>query len=50
MDDPIVFPGQPGASHMHDFFGNETTNAYSTQSSMLAGATNCRIPSDTAGY
>ena len=21
-DDPIVFPGQPGASHLHDFFGN----------------------------
>jgi hypothetical protein len=50
MDDPIVFPGQPGASHMHDFFGNETTNAYSTEASMLAGATNCRVPSDTAGY
>jgi hypothetical protein len=50
MDDPIVFPGQPGASHMHDFFGNKTTNADSTESSMLAGATTCRIPSDTAGY
>jgi hypothetical protein len=50
MDDPIVFPGQPGASHMHDFFGNKTTDANSTQASMLAGATNCRIPSDTAGY
>ncbi len=35
---------------MHDFFGNKTTNAYSTQASMLAGATTCRIPSDTAGY
>ena len=21
-DDPIVFPGQPGASHFHDFFGD----------------------------
>ncbi len=50
MDDPIVFPGQPGASHMHDFFGNKTTSANSTDASMLAGATNCRIPSDTAGY
>jgi hypothetical protein len=50
MDDPILFPGQPGASHMHDFFGNETTNANSTQASMLVGETNCRIPSDTAGY
>ena len=29
-DDPIVYPKQPGASHLHDFFGNETTNAFST--------------------
>jgi hypothetical protein len=50
MDDPILLPGQPGASHRHDFFGNETTNANSTFASMLAGSTNCRIPSDTAGY
>src|SRR5262245_10950844 len=21
MDDPIVFPGQPGMSHMHTFYG-----------------------------
>ena len=29
-DDPIVFPGQPGASHMHTFMGNTTTNAATT--------------------
>jgi hypothetical protein len=29
-DDPIVFPGQPGASHLHQFFGNMTANANST--------------------
>ncbi|MDP9299837.1 MAG: DUF1996 domain-containing protein, partial [Actinomycetota bacterium] len=50
MDDPIVFPGQPGASHMHDFFGNKTTDAASTLESMLAGRTTCRAASDTAGY
>lgn len=50
MDDPIVFPGRPGASHMHDFFGNESVNAFSTMASMLAGQTTCRVPSDTAGY
>lgn len=50
MDDPIVFPNQPGVSHMHDFFGNKTAGANSTVDSMLAGATTCRIPSDTAGY
>lgn len=49
-DDPIVVPGQPGASHSHDFFGNVTVDAFSTMETMLAGDTTCRIPSDTAGY
>ena len=40
-DDPIVALGQPGAAHKHDFFGNRTTNAFSTYTSLLAGATNC---------
>ena len=29
-DDPIVFPGQPGASHLHMFFGNTAAAAAST--------------------
>src|SRR5215211_780113 len=49
-DDPIVFPSQPGASHLHDFYGNTGVNAFSTFETMLAGETNCRVPSDTAGY
>jgi hypothetical protein len=49
-DDPIVFPGQPGASHSHDFFGNKTTNAYSTYDSLVGQATSCGNPSDTAAY
>lgn len=49
-DDPIVFPGVPGGSHLHDFFGNTTVDAHSTLDSMLAGPTTCRVPSDTAGY
>jgi len=28
-DDPIVFPNQPGASHLHMFFGNTRADAYS---------------------
>src|SRR5204863_3050651 len=49
MDDPIVFPGQPGASHMHDFFCNKATDAFSTYAQMIAAPTSC--PSgDTAGY
>ncbi len=34
-DDPLVFPGQPGASHLHTFFGNTDTNAFSTTDSIL---------------
>lgn len=33
-DDPIVYPGQPGASHLHTFFGNTMANANSTYSSL----------------
>ncbi|HEX6707040.1 MAG TPA: DUF1996 domain-containing protein [Albitalea sp.] len=33
-DDPIVYPGQPGRSHLHTFFGNAGTNAYSTAESI----------------
>jgi Domain of unknown function (DUF1996) len=29
-DDPIVFPGQAGASHLHEFFGNRQTRAATT--------------------
>src|SRR3712207_8279726 len=33
-DDPIVYPGAPGAAHSHDFFGNSSTNAHSTHESL----------------
>jgi hypothetical protein len=49
-DDPIVYPGQPGASHLHNFYGNSTTNAYSTVASMRNGATTCHLLEDRAGY
>lgn len=49
-DDPIVFPGQPGASHEHQFTGNRSTNANSTYDSMQAAATSCLLPGDKAGY
>ena len=29
-DDPIVYPGQPGKSHLHQFYGNTGANASST--------------------
>jgi hypothetical protein len=49
-DDPIIYPGLAGASHMHTFMGNRTTNAASTTSSLQAGLTSCRVPGDKSGY
>ena len=49
-DDPIVFPGDPGAAHRHDFFGNETTDAFSTLRSLKKGPTTCGFRPDRAGY
>lgn len=41
-DDPIVYPGQPGKSHLHQFFGNTTANANSTYDSLRrAGSSTC---------
>jgi hypothetical protein len=51
MDDAIVFPGQPGLSHDHTYFGNRSTNASSTPESLrAAGATSCQRRGDTAAY
>jgi hypothetical protein len=33
-DDPIRNYGEPGTSHCHSFFGNDSTNAYSTYASL----------------
>lgn len=42
FDDPIVYPGQPGASHLHTFLGNGSTNASSTaQSIATSGNSSC---------
>lgn len=49
-DDPIVHPGMPGMSHRHDFYGNASTDANSTYSSMEAAGTTCGTAADTAGY
>jgi uncharacterized protein DUF1996 len=50
MDDPIVYPRQPGASHDHSFVGNTTTNAYSTLRTLRAGSSTCRRGGETAAY
>jgi len=50
-DDPIVHPGHPGRAHLHDFFGNTSTDAHSTTASLVAaGDTSCATKADTAAY
>jgi hypothetical protein len=49
-DDPIVFPNLPGASHLHTFMGNTTTNAASTLESLSRGQTTCKAKGDLSGY
>jgi len=49
-DDPIVHPGDPGASHPHTFFGNSSTNADSTLMSLRAAGTTCSVQADKAAY
>ena len=42
FDDPIVYPGRPGAAHLHTFFGNTGTNASSTEQSIRdTGSSTC---------
>jgi len=43
FDDPIVYPGQPGSSHLHAFFGNTGVDANSTAASIAgSGNSTCR--------
>lgn len=49
-DDPIVYPRQPGAAHRHEFFGNTSTNAFSTTSSLSGKPTTCAVSADRAAY
>ncbi|MFJ2628626.1 DUF1996 domain-containing protein [Streptomyces sp. NPDC087532] len=49
-DDPIVYPGQAGASHDHTFMGNTSTNAQSTTASLTGGPTTCNAPADSSAY
>ncbi len=49
-DDPILMPGQSGASMLHDFFANQTTSASSSSASLTGGATTCATSADASGY
>lgn len=48
--DPIVYPGEVGLSHHHDFYGSTTTDEDSTPDSLRAGGTTCDKPGDDAAY
>ena len=49
-DDPIVLPRHPGFSHPHTFFGNVSTDAYSTLASLRRASTTCKPRADRAAY
>ena len=50
-DDPIVYPGQPGRAHLHQFFGNTAANASSTYASLrTSGASTCNSPLNRSAY
>jgi len=48
--DPIVHPGDSGASHLHQFFGAVAVTADSTAERLQGSATTCDQQSDTAAY
>ena len=50
-DDPIVYPGQPGRSHLHQFFGNDLADANSTYTSLRStGNSSCMLPVNWSAY
>lgn len=50
-DDPIVYPNKPGIAMQHDFFGNTTTNAYTTGDTLQkVSGTTCENAADGSGY
>lgn len=49
-DDPIVLPRQPGLSHDHTFYGNNSTDAFSTPAQLRQASTSCRRSGDRAAY
>ena len=50
-DDPIVYPGQPGKSHLHQFFGNDLADANSTYASLrTTGKSTCMSPVNRSAY
>lgn len=50
-DDPVVYPNQPGKSHLHQFFGNDGVNAASDYTSLrTTGGSTCQSKANRSGY
>ncbi|MEU8891015.1 DUF1996 domain-containing protein [Streptomyces sp. NPDC048442] len=50
-DNVIVAPGvSNGAHHMHDYVGNQATDAFASDDTLAAGATSCRNQGDKSTY
>ncbi|MFI5803038.1 DUF1996 domain-containing protein [Streptomyces sp. NPDC051561] len=50
-DNVIVAPGvSNGAHHMHDYVGNQATDAFSSDDVLASGRTTCRNPGDKSTY
>jgi hypothetical protein len=50
-DDPVVFPGQPGKSHLHQFYGNLNADAHSTYESLRRGGeSTCQSKLNRSAY
>lgn len=50
-NDPIVYPGQPGKSHLHTFFGNTLADANSTYDSLRkTGDSTCNNALNRSAY
>jgi hypothetical protein len=49
-DDPIVYPDDPGMSHLHTFFGNRLVDADPDYGRVAGADTSCEQRKDTASY
>ena len=48
--DPIVMPGMPGMSHMHDFFGPSRVDDSAKPIELTKGSSSCRLSQDHSAY
>lgn len=48
--DPLVKPKQPGASHIHDFFGPKVVSDNATIGTLASQPTSCSFDADRSAY